>query len=228
MAHQVIVMKDGAILESGSGRPGARCARTSLHAETGGGSAGRLEELGESGMSLIGYDRRGAWRAALACMVTLGGGDGPRALRLHADAADHAARGQAGPPGRRRAGLAQLPGLLPRRAELRGDPAEARRSMVRGGLVATAALLLGMGLLQASASGALLRTAAGVMSAWTFVFASGWGLRRLAETGAPALGGRDLHGAGHRHRGHRAAGWCGRALGIECGVDRLRAACRWS
>ena len=27
------------------------------------------------------------------------------------------------------------------------------------------------------------------MSAWTFVFASGWGLRRLAETGAPALAG---------------------------------------
>ena len=34
------------------------------------------------------------------------------------------------------------------------------------------------------------------MSAWTFVFASGWGLRRLAETGAPKLGGVIFAGPG--------------------------------
>ena len=68
--------------------------------------------------------------------------------------------------------------------------------MVRGGLVATAALLLGMGLLQGFTGWGVLRTAAGVMSAWTFVFASGWGLRRLAETGAPALAGVIYTGPG--------------------------------
>lgn len=69
-------------------------------------------------------------------------------------------------------------------------------TMVRVGLLATAVLLLGMGLLHGFASWAVLRTAAGVMSAWTFVFASGWGLRRLAETGAPALGGVIYTGPG--------------------------------
>ena len=34
------------------------------------------------------------------------------------------------------------------------------------------------------------------MSAWTFVFASGWGLRRLAETGAPTLQGVIYTGPG--------------------------------
>ncbi|MEI4872825.1 YbfB/YjiJ family MFS transporter, partial [Klebsiella pneumoniae] len=46
-------------------------------------------------------------------------------------------------------------------------------TMVRGGLVATAALLLGMGLLHGFTTWGALRTLAGVMSAWVFVFASG-------------------------------------------------------
>lgn len=69
-------------------------------------------------------------------------------------------------------------------------------AMVRLGLASTAVLLLGMGLLHGFAAWAVLRTAAGVMSAWTFVFASGWGLRRLAETGAPKLGGVIYAGPG--------------------------------
>ncbi len=69
-------------------------------------------------------------------------------------------------------------------------------TMVRAGLVATAVLLLGMGLLHGFTAWGAIRTAAGVMSAWTFVFASGWGLRRLAETGAPALGGVIYSGPG--------------------------------
>jgi len=69
-------------------------------------------------------------------------------------------------------------------------------TMVRVGLVATAAMLLGMGLLHGFMAWGVLRTAAGMMSAWTFVFASGWGLRRLAETGAPALGGVIYSGPG--------------------------------
>ncbi|WP_213954959.1 MULTISPECIES: YbfB/YjiJ family MFS transporter [unclassified Variovorax] len=69
-------------------------------------------------------------------------------------------------------------------------------AMVRGGLIATAALLLGMGLLNDFAAWGVLRGAAGVVSAWVFVFASGWGLRRLAETGAPALGGVIYAGPG--------------------------------
>jgi len=46
------------------------------------------------------------------------------------------------------------------------------------------------------ASWGVLRAAAGVVSAWTFVFASGWGLRRLAESHAPALGGVIYTGPG--------------------------------
>lgn len=68
--------------------------------------------------------------------------------------------------------------------------------MVRAGLLATAVLLLGMGLLHDFSAWGVLRTAAGVMSAWTFVFASGWGLRRLAETHASSLGGVIFTGPG--------------------------------
>lgn len=70
------------------------------------------------------------------------------------------------------------------------------RAMVRGGLAATAALLLGMGLLHGFAAWGLLRAAAGLASAWVFVFASGWGARRLAECGMPALGGVIYAGPG--------------------------------
>ena len=68
--------------------------------------------------------------------------------------------------------------------------------MVRTGLVATAILLLGMGFINDFTAWSVLRTLAGVMSAWVFVFASGWGLRRLAETGVPTLGGVIFTGPG--------------------------------
>ncbi len=70
------------------------------------------------------------------------------------------------------------------------------RTLVRAGLVATAALLVGMGLLNGFAAWATLRTAAGLASAWVFVFASGWGARRLAEAHAPGLGGVIYAGPG--------------------------------
>jgi len=82
--------------------------------------------------------------------------------------------------------------------------------MVRGGLVATAALLVGMGVLHSFTSWGILRTAAGVMSAWVFVFASGWGLRRLAETHSPALAGVIYTGPGI---GIAMTGLLGGALG---------------
>jgi hypothetical protein len=83
-------------------------------------------------------------------------------------------------------------------------------SMVRGGLIATAALLLGMGLLHSFIGWGFLRTAAGVMSAWVFVFASGWGMRRLAETNAPTLAGVIYTGPGI---GIAMTGFLGGALG---------------
>jgi hypothetical protein len=91
-------------------------------------------------------------------------------------------------------------------AALRVRPA----TMVRGGLLATAVLLLGMGLLDGFAAWGLLRTAAGVMSAWVFVFASGWGLRRLAETGSPTLAGVIYTGPGI---GIAATGFLGGVVG---------------
>ncbi|MET3440288.1 putative MFS family arabinose efflux permease [Variovorax paradoxus] len=84
------------------------------------------------------------------------------------------------------------------------------KSMVRGGLAATAVLLVGMGVLHSFTSWGILRTAAGVMSAWVFVFASGWGLRRLAETNSPALAGVIYTGPGI---GIAMTGLLGGALG---------------
>ncbi|MGJ7510177.1 YbfB/YjiJ family MFS transporter [Variovorax sp. GT1P44] len=146
-------------------------------------------------MSQIGYDRRGAWRAALACMVALGVAMGlgrfaftpMLPIMLHEGKLDLQAGGVL-------ASLNYLGYFLGALscAALRVKPI----SMVRGGLVATAVLLLGMGLLHGFTAWGMLRTAAGVMSAWTFVFASGWGLRRLAETGAPALAGVIYAGPG--------------------------------
>ncbi|MDM0017041.1 YbfB/YjiJ family MFS transporter [Variovorax saccharolyticus] len=160
-------------------------------------------------MSLIGYDRRSAWRAALACMVALAVAMGlgrfaftpMLPVMLHEGKLDLQAGGVL-------ASLNYLGYFLGALscAAIRLKPT----SMVRGGLVATAALLLGMGLLQGFTPWGVLRTAAGVMSAWTFVFASGWGLRRLAETGAPALAGVIYTGPGI---GIAATGLLGGALG---------------
>ncbi|MBB1602426.1 YbfB/YjiJ family MFS transporter [Variovorax sp. UMC13] len=146
-------------------------------------------------MSNIGYDRRGAWRAALACMVTLAVAMGlgrfaftpMLPIMLHEGKLDLQSGGVL-------ASLNYLGYFLGAVscAAIRLRPA----FMVRSGLVATAVLLLGMGLLNGFTLWGALRGAAGVVSAWTFVFASGWGLRRLAETGAPALGGVIYSGPG--------------------------------
>ena len=140
-------------------------------------------------------DRRSAWRAAFACMVTLAVAMGlgrfaftpMLPVMLHEGKLDLQAGGL----------LASLNYLgyfvgAVTCASLRVRAA----TMVRGGLIATAALLVGMGLLHGFSVWGVLRTAAGVMSAWVFVFASGWGARRLAETNAPMLGGVIFTGPG--------------------------------
>lgn len=77
-------------------------------------------------------------------------------------------------------------------AALRVDPAR----MVRVGLVATVLLTLAMGVTGQFWVWALVRFVAGAVSAWTFVFASQWGLRRLAELGAHAWSGVIYTGPG--------------------------------
>ena len=67
--------------------------------------------------------------------------------------------------------------------------------MVRGGLVATALLTLGMAL-PWPASWPVLRFAAGVASAVVFVYTSGWCLAQLAKLGASATGGAMYTGPG--------------------------------
>ncbi|OUM01916.1 YbfB/YjiJ family MFS transporter [Variovorax sp. JS1663] len=146
-------------------------------------------------MSMIGSDRRGAWRAALACMVALAVAMGlgrfaftpMLPVMLHEGKLDLQEGGLL-------ASLNYL-GYFLGALSCAAIRVEAP-TMVRGGLVATAALLLGMGLWDDFTFWGLLRTAAGVMSAWTFVFASGWGLRRLAETHAPTLQGVIYTGPG--------------------------------
>lgn len=146
-------------------------------------------------MSRIGSERRCAWRAALACMVTLAVAMGlgrfaftpMLPVMLHEGKLDLQAGGLLASLNY----LGYFVGALSC-AAIRLEAA----AMVRGGLVATAALLLGMGLWDNFTVWGVLRTAAGVASAWTFVFASGWGLRRLAETHAPALQGVIYTGPG--------------------------------
>jgi hypothetical protein len=160
-------------------------------------------------MSEIGRDRRGAWRAALACMVTLAVAMGlgrfaftpMLPIMLHEGKLELAAGGVL-------ASLNYL-GYFFGAVSCAAIGIKAS-SMVRGGLVATAALLLGMGLLHSFIGWGVLRTAAGVMSAWVFVFASGWGMRRLAETNAPTLAGVIYTGPGI---GIAMTGLLGGALG---------------
>ena len=77
-------------------------------------------------------------------------------------------------------------------AALRVEPAR----MVRVGLVATVLLTLAMGITSQFWVWAVVRFVAGAVSAWTFVFASQWGLRRLAELGAHGWGGVIYTGPG--------------------------------
>jgi predicted MFS family arabinose efflux permease len=68
--------------------------------------------------------------------------------------------------------------------------------MIRVGLVVTVVLTIAMGITHAFWVWAALRTIAGVVSAWTFVFASQWGLRKLAEGRASEWGGLIYTGPG--------------------------------
>lgn len=68
--------------------------------------------------------------------------------------------------------------------------------IVRTGLAATALLTLAMGLTQSFWIWAVVRFVAGAVSAATFVFASQWGLRRLAQLGANEWGGVIYTGPG--------------------------------
>ncbi|MFM0072222.1 YbfB/YjiJ family MFS transporter [Paraburkholderia sediminicola] len=77
-------------------------------------------------------------------------------------------------------------------AALRVAPAR----MVRAGLVATVLLTLAMGVTSQFWLWAVVRFIAGAVSAWTFVFASQWGLRRLTELGAHEWSGVIYTGPG--------------------------------
>ena len=77
-------------------------------------------------------------------------------------------------------------------AALRVEPAR----MVRTGLLLTALLTLAMGLTNQFWIWAIVRFVAGAVSAWTFVFASKRGLRRLAELDAHGWSGVVYAGPG--------------------------------
>ncbi|VWC26929.1 YbfB/YjiJ family MFS transporter [Burkholderia lata] len=77
-------------------------------------------------------------------------------------------------------------------AALRVAPAR----MVRLGLVATVLLTAAMGVGHLLPVWLAVRFVAGVVSAWTFVFMSQWGLRRLAELYAPEWSGVIYAGPG--------------------------------
>ncbi|GAU02044.1 YbfB/YjiJ family MFS transporter [Burkholderia stabilis] len=77
-------------------------------------------------------------------------------------------------------------------AVLRVAPAR----MVRIGLAATVLLTAAMGVGHMLPVWLAVRFVAGVVSAWTFVFMSQWGLRRLAELYAPEWGGVIYAGPG--------------------------------
>lgn len=77
-------------------------------------------------------------------------------------------------------------------AALRVEPAR----MVRFGLAATVLLTAAMGVGHLLPVWLAVRFVAGVVSAWTFVFVSQWGLRRLAELYAPEWSGVIYAGPG--------------------------------
>lgn len=68
--------------------------------------------------------------------------------------------------------------------------------VVKAGLAATVVLVLAMGVTHQFWVWAVVRFIAGAISAWTFVFASQWGLRRLAELGANEWSGVIYTGPG--------------------------------
>lgn len=102
--------------------------------------------------------------------------------------------------------------------------------MVRAGLITTVALTLAMGLTGSFPAWVAVRFVAGVVSAWTFVFTSQWGLARLARLGAPAWSGVIYTGpgigivatglmAGAAARQGAAFGWI--LFGALCAVSTL-------
>ncbi|PIF73015.1 putative MFS family arabinose efflux permease [Variovorax sp. 54] len=160
-------------------------------------------------MSGIGRDRRGAWRAALACMVTLAVAMGLGRFAFTPMLPIMLSEGKLELAGGGLLASLNYLGYFFGAVSCAAIGIKAS-SMVRGGLLATAALLVGMGLLHSFIGWGVLRAAAGVMSAWVFVFASGWGLRRLAETNSPALAGVIYTGPGI---GIAMTGLLGGALG---------------
>ncbi|TCG05938.1 MFS transporter [Paraburkholderia steynii] len=92
--------------------------------------------------------------------------------------------------------VAQLRGLFPRRDRLRGAAHRDAARVVKAGLASTVVLVLAMGVTHQFWVWAVVRFIAGAISAWTFVFASQWGLRRLAELGANEWGGVIYTGPG--------------------------------
>jgi predicted MFS family arabinose efflux permease len=97
--------------------------------------------------------------------------------------------------------------------------------MVRFALASTIVLTFAMGVIDAFWLWAAIRFVAGVVSAWAFVFASQWGLRRLAELDAHGFGGVIYTGPGigivatgllgaaaAAYRVHASAVWIGFAV----------------
>jgi len=160
-------------------------------------------------MSGIGHDRRGAWRAALACMVTLAVAMGLGRFAFTPMLPIMLSEGKLELAGGGLLASLNYLGYFFGAVSCAAIGIKAS-SMVRGGLLATAVLLVGMGLLHSFIGWGVLRAAAGVMSAWVFVFASGWGLRRLAETNSPMLAGVIYTGPGI---GIAMTGLLGGALG---------------
>ncbi len=160
-------------------------------------------------MSGIGHDRRGAWRAALACMVTLAVAMGLGRFAFTPMLPIMLSEGKLELAGGGLLASLNYLGYFFGAVSCAAIGIKAS-SMVRGGLLATAVLLVGMGLLHSFIGWGVLRAAAGVVSAWVFVFASGWGLRRLAETNAPTLAGVIYTGPGI---GIAMTGLLGGALG---------------
>ncbi len=160
-------------------------------------------------MSGIGHDRRGAWRVALACMVTLAVAMGLGRFAFTPMLPIMLSEGKLELAGGGLLASLNYLGYFFGAVSCAAIGIKAS-SMVRGGLLATAVLLVGMGLLHSFIGWGVLRAAAGVMSAWVFVFASGWGLRRLAETNSPMLAGVIYTGPGI---GIAMTGLLGGALG---------------
>ncbi|MBN4667035.1 YbfB/YjiJ family MFS transporter [Pandoraea nosoerga] len=100
--------------------------------------------------------------------------------------------------------------------------------IIRFALATTVALTFAMGMTESFVVWAVVRTLAGVMSAWAMVFSAGWGFRKLAELRMPSLGGVIFAGpgAGIVVTGllaslNTAMAWPARGGWLSCGVLAL-------